>query len=80
MHYTNYGDIAKLTSLIRKSKMVTDKIKQAIERYPNLADIVELAAHYEDNHPIHRLCAFVATLTADIMDSAPPQVTTDDES
>jgi len=60
--------------------MVTDKIAQAMTRYPDLADIVEIAAHYDDTHPIHRLCAFVANLTADIMDAVPEKLdgTTDE--
>ena len=51
--------------------MITDEIKDAIVKYPELGDIVELAAHYDENHPIHRICAYVATLTTDIMTDVP---------
>lgn len=54
--------------------MVTDKIKQAMERYPDLSDIIEIAAHYDDTHPIHRICAYVANLTADIIDAVPESI------
>jgi len=47
--------------------MVTDKIQAAMDAYPELNDIVELAAHHDEGTPIRRLCDFVATLTADIM-------------
>lgn len=59
--------------------MVTEKIQRAIDRYPELADVVEIAGHYDDNHPIHRLCAYLANLTADIMDTVPPQPEANDE-
>lgn len=73
MHYTEYNDIIEVTAHIRKDKMVTDKIKQAMERYPDLNDIVELAAHYDEGTPLHRICAYVANLTADIIDAVPEQ-------
>lgn len=51
--------------------MVTEKIEQAMQRYPDLSDIVELAAHHEDRSPIRRICEYLATLTADLIDAVP---------
>ncbi|HEY7161644.1 MAG TPA: hypothetical protein VH815_10315 [Acidobacteriota bacterium] len=36
--------------------MVTEEIQNLIERYPDAAKLVELAAHYEENHPYYILC------------------------
>ncbi len=62
--------------------MLTEKMTEAVKKYPELGDILELAAHHDENTPIHRLCVYIATLTADIMDNVPEvtQVSDDDES
>lgn len=54
--------------------VILAKIRQAAERYPDLNDVIELAAHHEENTPIHRICAFLANFVADVIkdnDTAP---------
>lgn len=51
--------------------MVTDKIAEAAERYNPLSDIIELAAHHPEGTPIRRICEYLASLTADIIDAVP---------
>ncbi|HEY7160492.1 MAG TPA: hypothetical protein VH815_04500 [Acidobacteriota bacterium] len=42
--------------------MVTEEIQNLIERYPDAAKLVELAAHYEENHPYYILCEVLLDL------------------
>jgi len=47
--------------------MITPKIENLIDRYPEAAKVAELAAHHDENTPVYILCEYILNLTADLL-------------
>jgi hypothetical protein len=53
--------------------MVTEEVNEIMKRYPPVAEIVELAAHYEGNNPFLRICEYLVKFAGDVFPVQPVQ-------